>query len=334
MIKTLTDAPALRRRLLTVPSLFGIAVSLTALAPVWIVGAVVADVALLRRRLPTLRLMAFAWCWAWFEVAGVTAAGWLWVTGRRNDHGRHYALQAWWVRRLIGALRATTGVEIGEIEGSALAPGPVVLLSRHASLADSVVSAWVAISMAHLNPHFVLKRELLVDPCLDIVGNRLPNHFLDRQATDSSTELDALRRMTADLHADGVAIIFPEGTRATPAKRRRALAKIAERDPARAERLAPLEHLMPPRPAGSAALLAGSPEADVCLAWHVGFDGLDNFAGILRHLGRRPRPIEFHVERISRDEVPEGDAFTDWLDEQWLRLDKHIHAVLDTEGAS
>src|SRR6187431_2483224 len=70
VIKTLTDAPALRRRLLTVPAVFGIAVSLTALAPVWIIGAVVADVALLRRRLPTLRLMAFAWCWAWFEVAG------------------------------------------------------------------------------------------------------------------------------------------------------------------------------------------------------------------------------------------------------------------------
>jgi len=41
----------------------------------------------------------------------------------------------------------------------------------------------------------VLKRELLADPCLDIVGNRLPNHFLDRHATDSGPELAALPRV-------------------------------------------------------------------------------------------------------------------------------------------
>ena len=54
------------------------------------------------------------------------------------------------------------------------------MLCRHASLADSLVSAWVITSVAGMNPRYVLKRELLVDPCLDIVGNRLPNHFLDR----------------------------------------------------------------------------------------------------------------------------------------------------------
>ena len=330
----MTDASVLRRRALTIPALFGIALALTLLAPVWIVVAAALDAVRLRVRLPTVRLLAFAWCWAWLEIAGVMVAGWLWATGRRSDRDRHYALQRWWVRRLIGALRATTGVGIRTLDSAALAPGPVVLLSRHASLADSVVSAWVATEMAHLNPHFVLKRELLLDPCLDIVGNRLPNHFLDRSATDSTAELDALRRMSASLSTDAVAIIFPEGTRATPTKGARALEKIAERDPQRAQRLSALQHLIPPRPAGSAALLEGCPDADVCLAWHVGFDGLDTFSGILRHLARRPPPIEFHVERIPREHVPEGEAFTVWLDQQWLCLDGYVHAALEPGGSA
>ena len=125
------------------------------------------------------------------------------------------------------------------------------MLCRPASLADSLVSAWVVTSLAGLRPRYVLKRELLADPCLDIVGNRLPNYFLDRQAADSRLELDALTLLSAGMGLDDVAVIFPEGTRASPNKRERALSKLRERDPARAERLAGLQHLLPPRPAGS-----------------------------------------------------------------------------------
>ena len=57
------------------------------------------------------------------------------------------------------------------------------------------------------------------------------------------------------------------------------------------------------------------------LAWHSGFDGLDTFAGILRHMARRPPPVRFATRRIPRAEVPIGDDRATWLDEQWLRLD-------------
>jgi hypothetical protein len=76
-------------------------------------------------------------------------------------------------------------------------------------------------------------------------------------------------------------------------------------------------------------MLAGHATADVIVAWHVGFDGLDTFGGILRHLARRPRPIEFHARRIPRDAVPSGDAFTRWLDDEWLHSDRAVHLVLN-----
>ena len=114
-------------------------------------------------------------------------------------------------------------------------------------------------------------------------------------------------------------------------KRERALARIGERDPERAAKLAPLQHLLPPRPSGAAALLEGAPTADVVIAWHVGFDGLDTFGGILRHLARRPRPVQFHARRVTRDQLPTGDGFTAWLDDQWLLADDAVHQLL--EGA-
>ena len=174
------------------------------------------------------------------------------------------------------------------------------MLCRHASLADSLVSAWVVTSLAGMHPRYVLKRELLLDPCLDIVGNRLPNHFLDRQAADSQVELDALTRLSTGMGRSDIAVIFPEGTRASPAKREQSIEKLSERDPGRAERLRSLQHLLPPRPAGSAALIDGAPDADIVIGWHVGFDGLDTFGGILRHLAHKPPPVRFQHD-VSRE---------------------------------
>ena len=319
----------LRRRIVSIPALFLAAVILTLTIPLWAPVAALFDLVRGRLRLPTVRLLAFGVCWAWLEVCGVAGAFGLWCVGRARHHRAQYALQRWWAARLMGALRVTTGIAIEAADATALPPGPTIMLCRHASLADSLVSAWVVTSKARMNPRYVLKRELLVDPCLDIVGNRLPNHFLDRGADDSSAELAALCDLAAGLQADEVAIIFPEGTRAAAHKRERALTKIGERDPQRASKLAPLQHLLPPRPAGAAALLDGCPTADVVVAWHVGFDGLDTFGGILRHLSRRPTPVQFHAIRIPREQVPSADGFTAWLDDQWLLADAAVHQLLN-----
>ncbi len=315
------------------PALFLGASLLLVTLPLWLVLASLADIAGGRFRLPTVRLLSFGLCWAWLESAGVTVAGLLWITGRGKNHSAHHRLMRWWAERLMVALRLTTGIKIAQVDADCLSPGPVVLLCRHASLADSLVSAWVSTTHCGMQPRFVLKRELLGDPCLDIVGNRLPNHFLDRNATDTDAELAALRALSAGMRSNELAVIFPEGTRASAKKRERALVKIAQRDPERANRLSGLQHLLPVRPAGSAALLDGSPEADVVIGWHVGFEGLDTFGGILRHLATAPRPIRFCARRIPRSQVPAGDAFTRWLDDEWLETDRAVEKLLEVDAS-
>lgn len=323
----------IRRRLVSVPGLFFAALVLLVTLPLWLVVGALSDVVRGRFRLPTVRLLAFGLCWAWLESAGVAIAGLLWITGRGKSQPTHYWLMRWWAARLMGALQLTTGIKVAQVDAECLSPGPIVLLCRHASLADSLVSAWVSTTHLGMQPRYVLKRELLADPCLDIVGNRVPNYFLDRKANDSASELDAVRHLSAGMTAKQLAVIFPEGTRASERKRARALVKIAETDPERASRMAALQHLLPVRPAGSAALIEGCPEADVVIGWHVGFEGLDTFGGILRHLTRSPRPIRFCTRRIARADVPTGDAFTRWLDDEWVATDRAVSELLAVDAS-
>lgn len=321
------------RRVVSIPGLFAIALVLVVTSVIWLPLTVVADLLRGRFRLPMARLLCFAVCWAWLESAGVIASFVFLVVGRGRDERLHFALQRWWAARLLGALKATCGIAVSVENAQCLSPGPVVMFARHASLADSLVSAYVITSVARMNPHYVLKRELLVDPCLDVVGQRLPNHFLDRGAVDAEPELLALEAITSRLDSGSVGVIFPEGTRANPVKRERAIAKISSVDAERAARLGPLRHLLPVRPAGAAAMLRGAPNADVVFAWHVGFEGLDTFGGILKALSRRMEPIRFVMNRVSRSDVasPARDnmiAFTEWLDTEWHRLDREVDVAL------
>lgn len=333
----------IRRRLVSVPAVSAVALGSTVMAPVALPLVVLVDLLRLRWRLPLARLYCFGVAWSWLEVLGVLAAAALWVTGRSRDRASHYRLQAWWADKVMAALRVTCGLD-PQVEGAeALQPGPTLLLVRHASLADSLLTAWVITNSVGMRPRVVMKKELLVDPCLDIVGNRLPNTFVDRAAADSGPELAAIAAMAGGLGAGEVAVLFPEGTRVNPRKQARALESIARRDPARADRVSGLRHLLPPRPAGAATLVAATQGAAACVAWHTGFEGLDSFGGIIGALGAKPRPVRMRIRRLGEPpepgateespvvSSPPGD-FVEWLDELWCEIDDSVDRMLATPG--
>ena len=183
-----------RRRVLSVSGVAVGAFVLTVLLPIWVPLVVLADLARGKRRLPLARLFAFGLGWAWLETVSVIATVALWLARRHRDLRVHYALQRWWADRLMRLLTRTTGIRVEATGADALLPGPVIVLCRHASLADSLVSAWVITTGAGLRPRYVLKRELLADPCLDIVGNRLP--------TTSSTARPPMERSSSRRWSD------------------------------------------------------------------------------------------------------------------------------------
>jgi 1-acyl-sn-glycerol-3-phosphate acyltransferase len=321
------------RRLASVAGLVVLGIAFVVLLPLWLPIALVVDLVTAPRRLPHTRLLAFGLWWSWLEIIGLAVCGWLFVTGRTHRPAPHYALQRWWANGLVVGLRATCRLHVEPRGLEALTSGPVVVLPRHTSFADALLSAWL-VTQRGLQPRYVLKRELLADPCLDVVGNRLPNHFLDRQAADTRPELAALLELAAGaMGPHDAVVIFPEGTRANPEKRAQGLARLAERNPTRAAKLGALAHLIPPRPAGTLAVLAGASTADVVFVAHAGFEGLDTFGGILRAIPG-PAPVVVECTRVARADVPDGDAArTAWLDDEWLRLDERVERLMRDRAA-
>ena len=81
--------------------------------------------------------------------------------------------------------------------------------------------------------------------------------------------------------------------------------------------------MLPPKPAGAIALMQGAPHCDVVIAGHVGFDGLDTFGGMLRHLEQENVRCVMWFRRIARADIP-TENMAAWLDQQWLMLDTEV----------
>ena len=92
-----------------------------------------------------------------------------------------------------------------------------------------------------------------------------------------------------------------------------------------------LRYVLPPRPAGTQALLRGAPDADVVVLANVGTENLSSIAEIIDTI-TEPHPIVVHATRHERATVPDDpDAFAEWLVERWLEMDDWIHDRV-TEG--
>lgn len=310
-----------------------IVVLLTALVPLWVPVTALYDLVRGKRRLPTMRLLAFGLLWAWNELAGVVALTGLWVAGQRRNRGAHHSMQAWWCRNIIVALRITVGLRVEVIGAEHAGRGPYVVLARHASLADSIISCFVVNNTMRLRPRYVLKSDLQNVPCLDILGHRTPNCFVHRGTGNVQAELEALSTMMEGLGEGDAAVIFPEGSRANPSKQERELARLAERHPERHSRLSGLRRLLPPKPAGAGALLAAAPHADVVTVWHEGLDGLDTFPGMLQALAERSVRAYVVVTFHPRSEVPSGAAFEEWIDRRWVEMDDAVAMFAQAPGS-
>ena len=200
---------------------------------------------------------------------------------------------------------------------------------RHASVADTLLPAVFAQYAFGARLRYVLKQELLLDPCLDIVGNQLPNCFVRRGAkgagVDTHAELQKVETLTRDLGEDGI-VIFPEGTRFTAKKRDRLLSKIAAGDDdERLARAAELQHVLPPRRGGAMRLLDET-TCDVVFCAHSGFETIEKLSDLWRPALFRTQ-IRMRFWRVSRSDIPARGQRDDWLFEQWRDVDNAVEEM-------
>lgn len=234
-----------------------------------------------------------------------------------TDHGvRLWTGFLFWVTRRLFALRF-------EVEGQdSLAPGPIVLFCRHASIVDVLLPYALATHLHGLRMRYVFKKELAWDPCLDIGGRRTKSYFVDRNARNRAREIESIRKLAQNLESrDGVAF-YPEGTRFTREKQARLLARLATRNPIVFEGARHYRHVLPPHPGGSLALLDAG--VDVVFCAHQGFDGLARVRDILSG-DLTGRTIRVRLWRAEACEIPrDREERMAWLCRQWQLVDDWI----------
>lgn len=311
----------IRRRLISIPAIVVAFIAVGASLPLLFALALLVDLVRREKLLTTTRLTGFAFCYLAIECGGLVRLAWVGLSTRRDSPERRagtYAAQRFFTGALLAAVSALFSLRF-RVEGDELVlPGPLLVLVRHASLVDVLVPAGFIANRHALELHYVLKRELLVDPCLDVAGHWIPNHFVDRSGTQTAAELAAIAGLKQGVGERQGVILYPEGTRFSLDRREAVLKKLEGRARARAEEL---RHLLPLQRGGVLTLLSTEPRTDLLFVGHHGLEGLTRLDDIWR--GKMVgRTVTIRFWRAPAAEVPDGDdARLEWLHAHWRRID-------------
>jgi 1-acyl-sn-glycerol-3-phosphate acyltransferase len=210
------------------------------------------------------------------------------------------------------------------VEGSEhVLPGHVLVFIRHASIIDTALPVTFISNATGLRLRYVFKRELLVDPCIDVAGHASPNYFIDRGGTPAE-ELAGIRSLAVNLGDEGV-LLYPEGTRFTERKKKIALQRLAAAHPELVPLAESFKHCLPPKPGGALTLMDAAPDADVLVVAHRGLEGLAEVADLLSGsvVGKE---VQVRFWRVPANEIPQGEARRKWLFDLWKRVDDFVAA--------
>ncbi len=326
------------RRAVTIPLYFTAFALLLASFPFLAPLAAVTDL-VRRSRFALLRMLVFLLLYFSVEVFGMLASLFLWlaagpwVSSNRERYLRaNFELQCLWARALAGGAFRIFSLRL-DVDGlEDYRDRPILLFTRHVSTADTVLPALLIAIPQRLMLRYVIKRELLADPCLDIVGNRIPNYFVRRGSGQTERELEAIKLLMKDLRPGHGVLMYPEGTRFTKKKRDRVLQILEEagnREALQRARAMPL--VLPPRLPGSLALLENNPGADAVFCIHTGFESTMSMAQLWRGDLVKTR-VRVKFWRVPFEEIPrDRDAIIGWMWDQWAQASACLQAWKDSE---
>ena len=326
-----TPAAKWSRRSKTISGLFISFFLVWTLLPILIALSSLHD-AVRDRQFSNTRLIIFGAWWLAMEVLGVTAAFFLWCfflpfgKSTSTKFGRYHSrLQYLWAKGLTAGAKRTIRLRWSAEGISCLRPkGPLIILARHGSQGDALLTAALLASEGR-RLRFVLKKQLLGDPCLDVVGHRIPNYFVDRDSLDNQEELANIGVLASNMSDDEALVIFPEGTRFSTSKLRKAVDTVSKKTPARADSARRLRSVLPIRTAGTLATLAES-GADVVFCNHVGISDISSLRE-MREAVPLKRELRFKLTRIPRHELSSQwseEEIVHWLDTEWAAVDDWV----------
>lgn len=324
-----------KRRLKTFPITIAMWLGVTVLLPILVLTAGAVDfLRWIATRKPwiTLRLLGIGWVYLSSQVVVIAVAPvqWLLSWGFGSERGKRlqdwtYSLQRWWVRLLMAAMQLLLGLRL-EVSGTdQLTPGPIILLFRHASIMDNLLPYALVSDPTGLQLRWVLKRELLSDPALDIGGHRTPNYFVDRSSDTPEIERKKIANLGAGLGESQGVMLFPEGTRYSRDKYDFRMEKLSTTKPQLHQIMDGHDLVLPPRSGGVVALLDS--EMDVVFGAHRGLEELRGIAEIWKNAAVN-RTVRVEFRRVGADSIPqETEARIEWLHHEWAAVDATIRSL-------
>lgn len=315
----------MRRRLVTIPTTVVMWLVVSALfIPLFLIAAVVDAIRGLITGKPwmAVRLLTMGWVYLTSQVAVIVIAGIQWLASlvflggavtRRREWA--YALQTWWVRSIMAAMRGVLGFRFEATNTEVITPGPVIVLFRHASIVDNLLPHAFVSDQAGIRLRWVLKKELLSDPALDIGGNRMPNYFVDRNSDSPEAERANIAALGSGLSPNEGILLFPEGTRFSPEKHEARMARLAESNPELHSIMAGHDHVLPPRTGGVVALLDSG--MDVVFGIHTGLESMRGLKEIWR-TAPIGRTVRIGFRRVKAADIPtDQQGRVRWLHQEW-----------------
>ena len=332
-------APELRKKAILYGMIIAAVLTVAVLlAPVALPLLALADLAT-RSRLRRTRVFLLLIAVLGMEIVGtaVATATTLRFIGRLNAptaQQRFHDLEHWWAGRHGKNFARLAGLRWVVENPELMTKGNAIVLSRHASHADAILPVLLFGVEGRFALRYTFKTELQWTPAIDIVGNRLPNAYIDRSPHPDAPIYERLAELGSLVDEGSVAVIFPEGTFFTPKRLDRAATRIAETRPDLEARVRQLQHILPPRPAGTLALLKGGSDADLVLVAHEGMETFGDLSAIAANLPL-PEPVRVRIWRIPRAEVPADDhELIDWLLDRWLEVDAWIEQAVTERATS
>ena len=269
------------------------------------------------------------------ELAALLACGALWLAsgggvlmGSETFQRLHYRLLRWVVHSFAGRWCALLEIDVAEGESpeairALQSDRPLLFFSRHAGPGDTVVLIDLLLTRFDRLPSVVFKESIVIDPCVDLIGHRLPHAILN---TAEPERCEArIEEVAMGLRDRGVLLLFPEGGNFTAERRRLAIGKLWRKGRrTEAQEAEGMTHVLPPRSTGVLAALRGNPDADVIFAAHTGL-GLAAFPRELWRAAPIGRTLKTRMWLWPAADHPEGpEEQSAWIYNCWKQIDEWI----------
>lgn len=308
----------IKRRCVTLPALWlATCLALAFYLPLLILAFIASA---LRPMRSAPRVLSFVVCYLVLECAGVARLAWVWLRHRHRDDWvlQNRLVQIWWANTLLKVGEHLFSLRF-EVSGQEALEGPSALVFvRHSSIGDTVLPfPYYSVPRANEGMRYIIKKELLISPSLDIGGHRLSTLFIDRSLNRDSLQLEKLAEITASAPQDESVLIYPEGTRNSAARR----AQIVASHPELQSQLERWPDLLPPRLGGARVMLESNPGKDVVFIAHTGFEGSANLAELMSGSWTN-MTIRIHTWRIPYAEI--GDDHDTFMYDQWDEMQRVV----------